>query len=76
MLRQAVQRVLLPIVVFLVARRFLGNGDAFLVAALAHALAEARRRWRSFEASVPSPPGRPGRSWTATPVSFGQPKRS
>jgi hypothetical protein len=48
MLRPAVQNLLLPPVVFLVVRHFLGNGDALLVAAFAYAVAEARRRWRSF----------------------------
>jgi hypothetical protein len=36
--------------VFFVARVFLGNGDALLVAALAYGCAEARRRCRSFDA--------------------------
>ena len=68
MLRQAVQRMLLPVVVFLVARQLLGNGDALLVAALAHALAEARRRWQSFEAYAPSLRRRTGpwASWNAS----------
>jgi hypothetical protein len=54
MLRLAVQPLLLPAVIFLLGRRFLGNGDALLVAALVHAVAEARRRWRCFQASAPS----------------------
>jgi hypothetical protein len=73
MLRLAVQQLLLPAVVFLVSRRFLGNGDALLVAVVAHAVAEARRRWRSFEACAPSlTKGMgPWPSWPATPARVG-----
>jgi len=74
MLRPAVQNLLLPPVVFLVVRHFLGNGDALLVAAFAYAVAEARRRWRSFEACAPSLRGRTGPwgSWrSATRARFG-----
>jgi len=53
MLLQAVQSLLLPAAVFLGSRHFLGNGDALLASAVAFALVEARRRWRSFEASTP-----------------------
>ena len=52
MLRRAVLRLLAPAAVFFVVRWFLGNGDALLVAALAYALAEARRRCRSFQVSA------------------------
>lgn len=50
MLRLGALRLLLPLVVFFAARVFLSNGDALLVAALAYACAEARRRCRSFDA--------------------------
>jgi len=65
-LRRAVQLLLLPAVLFLAARPFLGNGDALLVAALAYAIAEARRRWRCFEACAPALRGR--QAWRATPA--------
>jgi hypothetical protein len=54
MLRRAISHGLIPAVVFFVARAFLDNGDALLVAAVALALVEARRRWRSFQASAPT----------------------
>jgi hypothetical protein len=51
MLRRAVLSLLAPAAVFFVARWFLGNGDALLVAALVYAQAEARRRCRSFQSA-------------------------
>jgi hypothetical protein len=53
MLRRAISHVLAPAAVFFVARAFLDNGDALLVAAVALALVDARRRWRSFQATAP-----------------------
>jgi hypothetical protein len=66
MLRQAVQSLVLPAAVFLGARYFVGNGDALLASAVAFALLEARRRWKSFEACAPLLRRRTGRwpAWT------------
>jgi hypothetical protein len=47
-------RLAVPVAAFFLARLFLSNGDALLVAAVAYALLEARRRSRCFEASAPT----------------------
>jgi hypothetical protein len=58
MLRRALVHLLAAAAAFFVARWFLGNGDALLVAALVYGLAEARRRCRAAPAVTEK-----GRSW-------------
>jgi hypothetical protein len=65
MLRRAVLPLLAPAAVFFVARWFLGNGDALVVAALVYAVADARRRCRSFVVSAPAVSA-PRREWPSS----------
>jgi hypothetical protein len=53
MVRRASVRLLAPVAVFFVARTWLGNGDALLIAALVYGLVEARHRCSAAPAVKP-----------------------